>query len=51
MLATMLGHKALEHGYRVYYTTAADLIARTARAAIEGRWATPMRFWNGPQLL
>jgi DNA replication protein DnaC len=51
MLATILGHEALEHGYRVYYTTAADLVARTARAALEGRWATQMRFWNGPQLL
>jgi DNA replication protein DnaC len=51
MLATILGHKAVEAGYRVYYTTAADLVARTARAAIEGRWQTTMRFWNGPQLL
>lgn len=51
MLATVLGHRAVEAGYRVYYTTAADLVARTARAAIEGRWATTMRFWNGPQLL
>jgi DNA replication protein DnaC len=38
-------------GYRVYYTTAADLVARTSRAALEGRWQTTMRFWNGPQLL
>ena len=51
MLATALGHKAIEAGYRVYYTTAADLVARTARAALEGRWQTTMRFWNGPQLL
>src|SRR5215204_2595556 len=51
MLATALGLKAVEAGYRVYYTTAADLVARTARAAIEGRWATTMRFWNGPQML
>lgn len=51
MLATALGHKAVEAGYRVYYTTAADLVARTNKAAIEGRWATTMRFWNGPQLL
>jgi DNA replication protein DnaC len=51
MLATILGHRAVEAGYRVYYTTAADLVARTAKAAIEGRWATTMRFWNGPQLL
>lgn len=51
MLATILGHRAVEAGYRVYYTTAADLVARTSKAAIEGRWATTMRFWNGPQLL
>jgi DNA replication protein DnaC len=51
MLATILGHRAIEAGYRVYYTTAADLVARTAKAALEGRWATTMRFWNGPQLL
>jgi DNA replication protein DnaC len=51
MLALALGHKAVHAGYRVYYTTAADLVARTARAALEGRWQTTMRFWNGPQLL
>jgi DNA replication protein DnaC len=51
LLATILGHRAVEAGYRVYYTTAAELVARTAKAAIEGRWATTMRFWNGPQLL
>jgi hypothetical protein len=26
-------------------------VARTTKAAIEGRWETTMRFWNGPQLL
>ena len=51
MLATALGLKAVHAGYRVYYTTAADLVARTTRAAIEGRWQTTMRFWNGPQVL
>ena len=50
-LAIALGHKAVHAGYRVYYTTAADLVARTTKAAIEGRWQTTMRFWNGPQLL
>jgi DNA replication protein DnaC len=50
-LAVALGHQAVEAGYRVFYTTAADLVARTNRAAIEGRWQTTMRFWNGPQLL
>jgi DNA replication protein DnaC len=51
MLAIALGHKAVHAGYRVYYTTAADLVTRTAKAALEGRWQTTMRFWNGPQLL
>ena len=51
MLAIALGIKAVHAGYRVYYTTAADLVARTSRAALEGRWQTTMRFWNGPQLL
>lgn len=51
MLATALGYRAVEAGYRVYYTTTADLVARTTKAAIEGRWETTMRFWNGPQLL
>jgi hypothetical protein len=40
MLATILGHKAVEAGYRVYDTTAADLVARTAEAAL-GRWRRP----------
>ena len=51
MLATALGYQAVEAGYRVYYTTAADLVARTTKAALEGRWETTMRFWNGPQVL
>src|ERR1700694_3503749 len=42
MLATALGLKAVHAGYRVYYTTG---------AAIEARWQTTMRFWNGPQIL
>ena len=50
-LAIALGLKAVHAGYRVYYTTAADLVARTSRAALEGRWQATMRFWNGPQLL
>ncbi len=50
-LAIALGHRAAHAGYRVYYTTAADLVARTTKAAIEGRWANTMRFWGGPQLV
>jgi len=50
-LAIALGLKAVQAGYRVYYTTAADLVARTAKAAVEGRWQTTMRFWAGPAVL
>ena len=50
-LAIDLARKAAEAGYRTYFTTAADLAARCHRAAIEGRWATTMRFFNGPGLL
>ncbi|MPY81674.1 MAG: AAA family ATPase, partial [Actinophytocola sp.] len=51
MLAVALGRAALEAGYRTYYTTAAELVARCHRAALEGRWATTMRFYAGPRLL
>lgn len=50
-IALGLGYRAVEAGYRAYYTTAADLAARCRRAALEGRWATTMRFFAGPQLL
>lgn len=50
-LALGLAYAAVEAGHRVYYTTAADLVARCHRAAIEGRWATTMRFIAGPKLL
>ena len=51
MLAVGLGWAAVEAGYRVHYTTAADMAARCHRAALEGRWATTMRFYAGPRLL
>lgn len=51
MLAIGLGHAAIDAGHRVYYTTAADLVARCHKAAIEGRWANTMRFFAAPQLL
>jgi DNA replication protein DnaC len=50
-LAVGLARQAAETGYRTYLTTAADLAARCHRAAIEGRWATTMRFYAGPTLL
>ena len=51
MLAIALGLKAVDAGHRVYYTTAAELVARSAKAASEGRWSATMRFWAGPALL
>ena len=51
MLATILGRAAVDGGHRVYYTTAADLAARCRKAALEGRWATTMRFFSGPKVL
>jgi DNA replication protein DnaC len=51
MLAIALGHTAVDAGLRTYYTTAADLAARCRKAAVEGRWATTMRFFNGPSVL
>ena len=50
-LSVGLASAAAHAGYRTYFTTAADLAARCHRAAIEGRWATTMRFFAGPTLL
>ncbi len=51
MLAIGLARAAIHAGHRVYFTTAADLAKRCKRAALEGRWATAMRFFCGPRLL
>jgi DNA replication protein DnaC len=51
MLAIGLARAAVSAGHRVYFTTAADLAKRCRRAALEGRWATAMRFYCGPRLL
>jgi DNA replication protein DnaC len=51
MLAVGLARASINAGYRTYYTSAADLAARCHRAALEGRWATTMRFFAGPRLL
>jgi DNA replication protein DnaC len=50
-LAVGLARASAHAGYRTYFTAAADLAARCHRAAIEGRWATTMRFYAGPTLL
>jgi len=51
MIAIGLARAAVGAGLRVYFTTAADLAKRCTRAALEGRWATAMRFFRGPRLL
>lgn len=51
MLAVSLARAGVEAGHRVYFTTAAELAAKCHKAAIEGRWATIMRFFAGPKLL
>lgn len=51
MLAVALARAAVDAGHRVYFTTAEDLARRCRKAAIEGRWATCMRFYAGPKLL
>ena len=51
MLAVGLARAGAEAGHRVYFTTATDLAARCRKAAIEGRWASMMRFYAGPRLL
>jgi DNA replication protein DnaC len=51
MLAIGIARVAVEAGHRVYFTTAEDLAKRCRKAALEGRWATAMRFYCGPRLL
>ena len=51
MLAVILGRAAVDAGFRVYCTTAADLAARCRKAALAGRWANTMNFFSGPRLL
>ena len=51
MLAVILGRAAVDTGHKVYYTTAADLAAGCRKAALQGRWARTMRFFNTPKVL
>jgi len=51
MLAVILGRAAVDTGHKVYYTTAADLAARCRKAALQGKWARTIRFFNTPKVL
>jgi DNA replication protein DnaC len=50
-LAVGLGIKAIEHGYRVLFTTAAAMIATLTRALGEGRLEEKLKLYTVPRLL
>uniref|UniRef100_UPI00389955F5 IS21-like element helper ATPase IstB n=1 Tax=Cognatazoarcus halotolerans TaxID=2686016 RepID=UPI00389955F5 len=50
-LAVALGLKAIETGYRVFFTTAANLIVTLTKAHTEGRLDEKLKFYTTPRLL
>ena len=50
-LAVGLGLKAIEHGYRVLFATAAGLITALTKAAAEGRLDERLKVYTVPRLL
>jgi DNA replication protein DnaC len=50
-LSVALGQKAIEAGYRVFFTTAANLIAVLTRAHAEGRLEEKLKVFTTPRLL
>jgi len=50
-LAVGLGLKAIEHGYRVLFTTAANMIATLTRALAENRLEEKLKTFTVPRLL
>lgn len=46
-----LAYEAVEAGYRVYYTTAADMVASLHAAFLEGSWTQKLKHLSGPSLL
>jgi DNA replication protein DnaC len=50
-LAVGLGLKAIEHGYRVLFTTAAAMIGTLTRALSEGRLDEKLKMYTVPRLL
>jgi DNA replication protein DnaC len=50
-LGIALAYEAVEAGYRVYYTTAADMVAQMHAAYLEGTWTQRLRLYTGPSLL
>jgi DNA replication protein DnaC len=50
-LAVGLGLKAIEHGYRVLFTTAAALVTTLTKALAEGRLEDKLKLYTMPRLL
>ena len=50
-LAVGLGLKAIEHGYRVLFTTAATMLTTLSRALTEGRLEDKLKVYTVPRLL
>lgn len=50
-LAIALGIRAVEAGYRGYFTTATDMVAAMASAYADGTFATKIRTYTGPSVL
>jgi len=50
-LSVGLGLKAIEHGYRVFFTTAANMIATLTKALGEGKLEDKLKTYTVPRLL
>lgn len=50
-LAVALGIRAVEAGYRGYFTTATDMVAAMTTAYADGTFATKIRTYTGPSVL
>lgn len=50
-LSVALGLKAIEHGYRVLFSTAANMIASLTRALAEGKLEEKLKTYTVPRLL
>ena len=51
ILAVGLGLKAIEHGYRVLFTTAAAMLTALSRAYAEGRLDDKLKVYTVPRVL
>jgi DNA replication protein DnaC len=50
-LAVALATRAVEAGYRGYFTTADDMVTTLGRARVEGTWASKLRTYTAPSVL